>query len=82
MRRFLGYGIYGGAFTGKSIIRNYEILRFENILVEQSLGIPLCIIVAVFFLIIGGIHCPKEREKKYYRKEKEKDIHMDYFIMK
>ena len=66
-----------GAFTGKSIIRNYEILRFENILVEQSLGIPLCIIVAVFFLIIGGIHCPKEREKK-----KEKDIHMDYFIMK
>ena len=61
-----------GAFTGKSIIRNYEILRFENILVEQSLGIPLCIIVAVFFLIIGGIHCPKEREKKYYRKEKRK----------
>ena len=61
-----------GTFTGKSIIRNYEILRFGNVLIEQSLGIPLCIIIAVFLLVMGGIHCPKAREKKHCRKGKKK----------
>ena len=59
-----------GIFTGKSIIKNYEILKFGNILIEQSLGIVICIAIAIFLLLMSGKHHLKE--KKYYRKGKRK----------
>lgn len=73
-----------GAFVDKSIIKNYEVLRFGNILVEQNLGIPICIAATFFILILGGRHCPAEREKKHYRKEKKgKRTHgLFYYEMK
>ncbi len=61
-----------GSFTGESILKNYEILKLGNVFIEQSLWIPVGIVIAIFLLIVSGIHCPKERKKVYFRKEKRK----------
>ncbi|WP_461813208.1 hypothetical protein [Faecalimonas sp.] len=61
-----------GSFTGESILKNYEILKIGNIFIEQSLWIPICIILSIFLLLVSGKHCPKERKKTYFRKEKRK----------
>lgn len=61
-----------GIFTGTSIIKNYEILKFGSIFIEQSLGIVICSAIAIFLLLISGKHYSKGKEKKYYRKGKRK----------
>lgn len=73
-----------GAFRGESVIKDYEILRFGNILIEQNLGIPICIAVGILLLTAGGRHCSKERKKKreWNRKKKRRPHGLLYYEMK
>lgn len=61
-----------GSFTGESILKSYEILKLGNIFIEQSLWIPVCIVLSIFLLLVSGKHRPKARKKTYFRKEKRK----------
>lgn len=73
-----------GSFTGESILKNYEVLKLGNVFIEQSLWIPVGIVIAVFLLIVSGIHCQKERKKTYFRKERRKEYphRLFYYEMK
>lgn len=61
-----------GSFTGESILKNYEILKLGNVFIEQSLWIPVGVVIAIFLLIVSENHYSQERKKAYFRKEKRK----------
>lgn len=73
-----------GILTGKSIIKNYELIQFGNLLINQNLGIIFCMIVAVGLLIIAAIHPTKGILKKDHKKgtKSRKPHGLIYYEMK